>query len=310
VGSTAEYKALTHLSSRSEPAPEVAEDAGGRAFGLINQLAQQLDQGELYLPALPDVVTLIRQALEREDVSIQELANLIHSEAALAGTILRLANSVMYRQGSSETTNIVTCINRLGTRMVRSISIHFAMRQLREAPQFRGIHHLLEPEWERSRVVSELSYSLARKTRRGHPDDMVTLGLVHNIGRIYILSQTADNADTFTEDGAARLMDQWHPLVGSTIAESWGLPPLAVEAIAQQSWPDDPYAEGADMKDLLVVAVAIEAADCHESQEQRLSALPAARRLGISTDVLDAVLEDAQAFGEVLALAGKFIRCG
>ena len=306
MGSTAEYKALTHSSTGSEP----VEGASGRAFGLINQLAQQLDQGKLYLPALPDVVTLIQRALEREDVSTRELADLLHSEATLAGTVLRLANSVVYRQGSSETTNIVTCINRLGTRMVRSVSIHFAMQQLRRAPEFRRIHHLLEPEWDRSRVVSELCYSLARKTRRGHPDDMVTLGLVHNIGRIYILSQTAENADTFTEDGAARLMDQWHPLVGSTIAESWQLPSLAVEAIAQQAWPDDPYTAGADIKDLLVIAVAIEAADCHESHHERLCALPAARRLGLSADMLDAVLEDAQEFGEVLALASKFIRCG
>jgi len=284
--------------------PIPSEQEGGVAFQLITELNAQLSQGELHLPALPEVVALIRQALARDDVSTAHLADLVLSDPALSGTILKLANSVMYRRGDSETTNMTVCINRLGTRLVRSVSMHFAMQQLERAPEFRHVRALLEPEWHSSRLVSELCYSLSRHSRRAHPDDMLTLGLVHNIGRIYILSQAGQQARKLAENpAAAALLERWHPAVGSAIAAHWELPANAIEAIANQGGTrqeDSRAAGGDDSRALLVIAVDIAT---HRAADPSGTALPDASHLGLSAAMLETVLDESHEFGEVLMVA-------
>ncbi len=274
------------------------------AFRIIKDLAAELSSGELQLPSLPEVVVLIRAALDSEDCSAEQIADLVASEPILAGTLLKVANSVIYRRSGSETTSLVTGIARLGLKLVRSISMQFALQQLRRAEEFRRIQHLLDPEWERSRMVAGLCHALARRTRRAHPDEMLTLGLVHNIGRIYILSRCGLKMDSTQGEGAASgLIDDWHPIVGSAIAESWNLPEQAIQAIGQQSTPDEQQDYSHDINDLLGVAVAIAAGERNEDVDQEaIMQMPQAERLGVDADIIMAVREDAQEVGEMLAL--------
>lgn len=288
----------------SNPKAARASSSGdhcGAALQLISGLRDRLASGDLELPALPAVVTLIQRALDRSEVQIAQICELILSEPALAGTILKLANSPIYRRGGIETTNMDTCVQRLGTRLVHSVSLHFAMQQMRQAPEFKAVHALLEPEWDRSRMVSELCYSLARRSRRAAPEDMLTLGLIHNVGRIYILGQAGSQARAMVEDAdAAALIDEWHPLVGGAIAKSWHLPESAIRAIAGQGDEDAPGDD--DVRTLLVLAITIATHGVNENglDPALVAEFPGALRLGLEAGPLGAILEDAREFGEML----------
>jgi len=277
----------------------VEQSKGSVAFQIIKGLAAELSNGELQLPSLPEVVVLVRAALDREDCDGEQIADLITSEPILARTLLKVANSVVYRRSGAETASLVTGIARLGLKLVRSISMQFALQQLRRADQFRSIQHLLDPEWERSRRVAGLCHALARRTRRAHPDEMLTLGLVHNIGRIYILSRCEPGLhETQCASDANVMIQDWHPIVGSAIAESWNLPEQAIQAIGQQSTPDDQQDFSHDINDLLGVAVAM----AELGDATSIALLPQAVRLGVDADMIIAVREDAEEFGEMLAL--------
>ena len=288
-------------SSETTPEQAPAPDKGRAAFRLVQGLAQELSAGRLSLPSLPEVVLLIQRAMANEDCEAEQIAELIVSEPIFAGAILKLGNSVLYRRSGAETTNMVTCIARLGLTMVRSVSMHFAMQQMREAEEFRSIKHLLQPEWESSRVCAGICHSLARKTRRAHPDDMLTLGLVHNIGRIYLISRGAEFGDNDAAVGMNALFDEWHPVVGSAIAESWNLPEQAVQAIAQQTTPDDEQDFAHDINDLLGLAVTAAAARDDAEALAAAASTPGAARLGVDEAMLSAVIEDAREFSELLA---------
>ncbi len=280
---------------------EVDPNNGTAAYRIIKDLAADLSSGDLNLPSLPEVVVLIRAALDRDDCDSEQIADLVASEPILAGTLLKIANSVTYRRSGAETASLVTSVARLGMKLVRSVSIQFALQQLRKAEDFRCIQHLLDPEWERSHVVAGLCHALARHTRRAHPDEMLTLGLVHNIGRIYILSRDGV-VDEIGAGNYDEVLDEWHPIIGSAIAESWNLPEQAAQAIGQQCTPDDQQDFAHDTNDLLGLAVAIAAAEqTGELEPEAILALPQAKRLNVNETMLASVREEARDFGELLA---------
>jgi HD-like signal output (HDOD) protein len=59
-----------------------------------------LTNGELYLPLLPRVSSMVIQLSTNEDANAQQRVQLIQSDPALAGHVLRLANSPIYRGAS------------------------------------------------------------------------------------------------------------------------------------------------------------------------------------------------------------------
>jgi HD-like signal output (HDOD) protein len=293
------------MSSTSQPSTSAQHDST-EAFQLVQDLAAQLSSGKLRIPSLPEVVIRIRQTLEQEDYVLEELARLLSSEAILAGTILKLANSATYRRSSAETANMSAAISRIGASMVRSASMNFAMQQLRNADQFKNIEHLLSPEWQHGKAVAGLSHSLSRSTGRGHPDEMLMLGLTHNVGRIFILSHAEHYPLTFSSAAAVNdLMHRWHPAIGSAIAESWNLPETAVQAIGQQHQPDDEQDHQHDVSDVLQTAIALHAidADC-DDEDAALAALlelPSASRLGLDAAILRDARTQAAQWIELLA---------
>lgn len=272
------------------------------AFQLVQDLASQLSTGNLRLPSLPEVVIRIRRTLEKDDFDVDELARMVSSEAVLAGTILKLANSVTYRRSGAEVVNMPNAIARVGASMVRTASMNFALQQLRNAHQFKHIEYLLTPEWQRGKTVAGLCHGLARSSRKAHPDEMLLLGLVHNVGRIFILSHAEHYPLTFSNETALNdLMDHWHPSVGSAIAQSWNLPENAVQAIAEQATPDGEKDHCHAVSDLLQVAVTVQAIGGDDKQAiADAAALPASARLGVDEATLVQIKAQAGDWADLL----------
>lgn len=282
-------------------------DAHTLAFGIIEELAQQLSDGTLDLPSLPEIVIQVRNLLDRDDCSTAQVAQLISSEPILAGALLRYANSALYRRGGAETGSLVTAIARLGLQLVRRVCIEFSLQQLRNAQAFRDKQVLLAPEWARGRSVAALCHALARHTRRAQPDEMLTVGLVHNIGRIYMLS--CDDVLASLDKAGQGLVDEWHPAVGRAIAEYWALPQAAVRAIGEQNAAADNAVDTAHaaeetqaVSDLLQLALVIATSDLiGDFDPASVAESPAAQRLGADARLLAAAHDEAEGMDELLA---------
>ena len=69
------------------------------AVSFIGRLAQDLNDKKLELPAFPDSVIRIQQAVRDENKDVEDIVNILSSDPALAARLLQLANSAAMRSG-------------------------------------------------------------------------------------------------------------------------------------------------------------------------------------------------------------------
>jgi HD-like signal output (HDOD) protein len=245
-----------------------------QGFSLVSGLARELTKGEPHLPSLPESVVRIRNALSKPEFTIDELARLITPEPALVGSILTMANSVAFKRSGFETTDLKIAISRIGAGMVQTAATTFALKQLRDSKSFKDVEHLLAPEWSRTSRTAATAYLVGLKSRRVKPDEALVVGLIHNIGRIYLLSRAPTYPELFeSPEAIAQLLDSFHAGVGKAIVEFWRLPAEIALAVELQGEIDtDP--ERPSMVAVLTAAIALAPLD-HEPSGEETGALAA-----------------------------------
>lgn len=220
-----------------EPTPDLEP---GWQILLVQQLAADLGAGKLELPSFPEVVIRIRKLLADEGSSVAEVANVVGSDPALAARLLRLANSSALNTSGKPVNDLRVAITRMGANLVRSCALSFAMKQLQHAESCKPIVGELKTLWERSTLVAAVTRSIAARTHTLNPDEAMLAGLLHAIGKTYILTRAAGHRSIIDNPAAlAEIMLTWHTNIGKAILEGWGLPEVICEAVANQDEIDE-----------------------------------------------------------------------
>ena len=70
--------------------------------------------------------------------------------------------------------------------------------------------------------MAALSFVLARNFTKFSPDKAMIAGLLHDIGKFYILSRACHYQDLFVSEATLwEVVDQWHVDIGAAILSSW-----------------------------------------------------------------------------------------
>ncbi len=191
-------------------------------FVFISDLGEELSTGKLELPAFPDVALRIKNALEDPEVTAEKVAQLISSDPIFSAKILKLANSVIVNGAGSQISDVRTAITRMGFRMAYNTAVSIAVDQLRSTTAPARILPYLEDCWHHSVQVAAYSYVIAKKQTRINPDTAMLAGLLHDIGKYYILSRSEHYPELFdTPDILEHVLEDWHTGVGRGILEAW-----------------------------------------------------------------------------------------
>ncbi|HEY8537217.1 MAG TPA: HDOD domain-containing protein [Steroidobacteraceae bacterium] len=283
------------MSQQALYAPEetTVPSPNGGAFAFVAELAQEVSKGRVELPSFPDVAVRVRKVLADDNVTNEQIARVVGSEAGLAARVLTLANSAALNPSGRPITELKTAINRIGHNNVRTAAVAFAIAQLRRAGELKHIASELEQLWREATLVAALSHAIASRARNVNADEAMLAGLLHNVGKIYILAR-ANRHDSLFKDPTAlnQIMRDWHANIGKAIVENWGFPSHIADAVGEHENVDRQI-EQPDITDVLTVAVMMSGFMGQETDlELNMQGVKAFWRLGLDNAKCVHVMRD------------------
>jgi HD-like signal output (HDOD) protein len=198
-----------------------------------------------------------------------------------------------------DVTDLRKAVSRMGFNMVRSVSVAFAMRQLRRKDIYSPAAQAeLESAWNESMEIAATCFVIAKRFTRLNPDQALLTGLLHVLGRLYIIMRSKD-AEEITAAEMRDIVDGWHANIGKAILESWGLPEAMQTAVEHQDEFDIALEGAVTLTDVLVTAKLLRQG-LHDAEQY-----PALRRVGVAAaDRALGVLDEYA--GEIAAVRSSF----
>lgn len=208
-----------------------------RVFGMnAEDYAEQA--GEIFV--LSDSFIRIKELIDDESSTIDDIADVILLDPALSGTILKLANSSFFNY-SGKIDTISKAVLVLGITEVYNLVIAYftteAFKSSKAEPQF------LEDFWESSVDAALMIKYIGSKLHMVNAERLFILGLLHNVGEL-VMQQLAPEKFTQAMTLAANELP-WQKQqqvfkftyadVSAELLKQWQLPFSIVEPIRYQN---------------------------------------------------------------------------
>ncbi|MCH8134603.1 MAG: HDOD domain-containing protein [Proteobacteria bacterium] len=207
----------------------------GKTSQFVAQLASNFDSDNFDLPGFPKVLRQLQFLLLDDNIDIREIANLINSDPVMTARLLRTANSAAFNLSGTEILNVDLAIARLGFTLVRSITLAFAMRQAQQEAWLAPMHSELEQIRRNSNNVAAICSVIAKKVIKSRADEAMLTGLVHQIGRLYILVHVQKmNAGLKEQADFETTVNDWYPTFTREILAAWQFPEAICGAVETQ----------------------------------------------------------------------------
>ena len=276
-----------------------------RSTDLAEEILAEIDSNLIQLPTLPEVALQVREAVENENADAATIAGMVANDAALSARLLQVANSPLYR-GRIEIDSIQQAITRLGVKMVRSLVISLAMKQIFQATS-DNLDQQFRKAWDISLQVAAISRVLAGGVPDLEKEQAMLGGLIHNIGALPILTKMDEqygfNADEAT---VASLIEELSPRIGARILSSWNFSTTLAnipEACVDLDYDPGPVATYADI--VLVARLQNLSANGGPEAEADWSEVPAFAKIGMEPEVVIVDMEGpAEEIAEVRTMLG------
>ena len=188
---------------------------------LHERIAQSIRDGDVELPPLPALLGKVQEVLAADNADASKIAELVRTDPAIAGALLRAANSALFG-GLSPISDVAQSIARLGLNRVQSIVIGLAVH----GEVFAG--DKLQQLWNHA-VASAAGARRLAEREGSDPDQAFIAGLLHGIGRTLVLRRLDELVveqpelqltDSVKEEIVASLQGE----IGYATLESWNLP--------------------------------------------------------------------------------------
>ena len=273
-----------------------APTASTEVFAFVQALAAELSGGNVELPSFPDIALRVRQALSDEEVTQEKVVRVVGSEPMLAARLLQIANSAAINFSGRAMTELRSAVARLGFNMVRSAAIAFAMSQLKKSSEFKGIERPLEELWRRSASIAATSYVVAKRFSRVNPDMAMLAGLLHGIGKLYILTRAGKYPGIIADDAAYNsIVRDWHASIAKALLENWEMAEEIIQAVSEYEDLERKHAGATDLTDVLTVSHLLNAFKDHpETLELNMNDVAACKRMQIDTAGYRKLIEESQ----------------
>ncbi len=231
------------------------------------------------LYTLPEVYLDIKTVLDNQDSTVNDISDVIKYDIALSAKIIGLVNSAYY-QFSKEITSIKHAVSILGRKKVSQLVLTATV-----SDAFKDIPKQLidmRSFWKWSVMTALIAKENAQKINYPNPDDIFTIALLHNIGKLVMLCQSpksmkkvyalANPADSLNFLAAEfDVFGFSHSQTGASLMKVWKLPEVFQEVARYHHFP---VFHTAHYKEIAMVYLAVQITDYfkkhHEYQPEIL----------------------------------------
>jgi HD-like signal output (HDOD) protein len=272
----------------------------------LTHIADTLADGIVELPAFPQVVIKVQEAYKDPNYTPQIVARLIATEPVLARRLLDMANSVAFNATGRVIIDLGLALTRLGAQKVYGVVLAHAIQDIRTTESLRAIAAPMDELWSESITVAHFSQAVAKRRSLSAPDAFVA-GLLHLIGRLYILVQCTVQAQSghrlvLNND----LVDAWHPAIAKAVLKNWRIGEEVCEAVGAQAEVDVVRTGNATLTDALIIGIRLAKRMKNYSDGPGLSAGGVLARLNFSVEECQSLVDEASA--DVRALERALLR--
>ncbi|MGB5278620.1 MAG: HDOD domain-containing protein [Gammaproteobacteria bacterium] len=255
-----------------------------KAEMLFVDLKKAVETDKLILPTLPDVALKIRDAVENENSTAQDISDALAQDASLAARLIKVANSPLYRT-RNPIEDLQMAVTRLGIRIVRDLVVGLAMKQIFQATSDALDVHSREI-WSKSVDAAAISRMMATLVAGINPERALLAGLIHNIGALPILVQAENDEELFHDEAAlGRVIYELQGEVGELILRHWEFDEDMIEVVKQSYNFNYDNGDQANIVDLVQVALLQGKHVPSELSPESWSDVPAFKRLGIDNEI-------------------------
>ena len=190
------------------------------------------------LPNSPRNTLQLVATLRNPNVSFSRVEELLNQNPALAAHLLRLANSPLFYAGG-EIRTVTRAILHVGLdRASRHLSA-LVLKKLFSSPGLQRV-------WNHSVTAAQINNQLSKLCHYPEPDELLLLGLVHDIGQIVLdsLGETFYKAyHQLRKEGhypveiERKLFGKSHAEIGADLLAFWSFPKDMTEAVRYHHAP-------------------------------------------------------------------------
>jgi diguanylate cyclase (GGDEF)-like protein len=202
------------------------------------------------LPSPKGVALAIMEISRREDASLDDISKVVQTDPALAGRLLRLANSAAYT--GRPVAAIPEAIMRLGFGAVRQLAVSFSLVDQYQNGKCTAFDY---PQfWSHSLLMAVAMQELGKLTRVACPDELFACGLMARIGCLALSTiypseygkvLEMKTADSNLIDLERQALQADHNEFTEAILIDCGIPKALVEPIYYHEAPEtSDFAEG------------------------------------------------------------------
>lgn len=195
------------------------------------------------LPALPQVLLKLLDAISLNSIDIPQLAHIIRQDSAITARLLAIANSSLYNPNRYCNT-VERALMCLGLETVKTLILTAAFKQ--HFSHFDQQHYrFMQNYWRHSLCFAQSSQVLAKLTRYHSPAEAYLCGLLADVGQLCLLTESpAGFLAIYQPDGDGRESDDGvltdrerselgitHCEFGAELIDSWQLDDFMADAV-------------------------------------------------------------------------------
>jgi HD-like signal output (HDOD) protein len=205
---------------------------------LRRELTERIALGSLELPVLSHAATSIVTMCMEGHADARSLADALHRDPALAGHVLRVANSSAYAP-VEPIISLQQAVSRMGLTTLGQIALAVAVgSRVFNVP---GHESWVAEMWRHAALTGGWAREIARERRR-NVEGAFVCGLLHDVGEPVLLQDAVDLLSkakcSATREVLAPIIDELHGSAGERLAQAWNMAPWMSAAIAHHHEPE------------------------------------------------------------------------